>query len=133
LFIGAIGIKWGYNCLVHHSAVGLKWFYRDRTDALTQEKTMTLTEFAQLPSNPKFLPPALQALWYDRQNNWDRAHEIVQDAKDLDSAWVHAYLHRQEGDLSNARYWYNRSRQPFFTSDLKSEWEHIASNLLMKL
>ncbi|MBC6474501.1 MAG: hypothetical protein GDA48_18230 [Hormoscilla sp. GM102CHS1] len=94
---------------------------------------MTLTEFAQLPQNPSSLPPALQALWYDRRGNWDCAHEIVQDANDLDSAWVHAYLHRQEGDLNNARYWYHHSRQPFFTSDLKSEWEHIASNLLVKI
>ena len=94
---------------------------------------MTLGEFIESTKAqecPPSLSGALQALWYDRLNDWHKAHEIVQNAGDNDSAWVHAYLHRKEGDLSNARYWYRRSRQSEFTADLNQEWEHIVENLL---
>ncbi len=64
---------------------------------------MTLDELTQLIEQqercPESLPPALQALWYDKKGNWNKAHQIVQNASDTDSAWVHAYLHRKEGDL----------------------------------
>ena len=79
------------------------------------------------------LPPALQALWCAHQGNWQQAHEIVQDANNRDSAWVHAYLHRQEGDLSNARYWYRQAQKPPFIGDLEQEWQQIAQELLSKL
>jgi predicted choloylglycine hydrolase len=82
---------------------------------------------------PQTLPKALQALWCDKQGDWNQAHEIVQNAKDIDSAWVHAYLHRKEGDLNNAHYWYQRSSQPEFTGELHQEWEHITSFLLKKV
>ncbi|PMB00259.1 hypothetical protein CI592_18940 [Fischerella thermalis CCMEE 5328] len=72
-------------------------------------------------------------MWFDYKGNWDRAHEIVQNANDLDSAWVHAYLHRKEGDLSNASYWYRRSGKPEFHAGLDQEWEQITSDLLMKV
>ncbi len=91
---------------------------------------MQLDEFVQQASCPTSLSPALQALWYAKKGNWDRAHKIVQDADDADSAWVHAYLHRQEGDLSNARYWYRRSKRPESTASLSQEWEEIAAELL---
>jgi len=98
---------------------------------------MTLDEFRQLLEQqercPAELPSALQALWYEKKGDWDKAHQIVQDAKDLDSAWVHAYLHRQEGDLSNARYWYRRSGKPEFKAGLSQEWPEIASELLAKI
>ncbi|HBB33773.1 MAG TPA: hypothetical protein DDZ80_05095 [Cyanobacteria bacterium UBA8803] len=97
---------------------------------------MTLDELTQLIEQqarcPAELPRAVQALWYDKQGNWDKAHQIVQDASDADSAWVHAYLHRKEGDLSNARYWYRRSGQPEVQAKLAEEWEQIASRLLAK-
>jgi uncharacterized protein YgiM (DUF1202 family) len=99
--------------------------------------TMTLEEFQQLIEKqqkcPQFLPKALQALWYDRKGNWNQAHEIVQNAGDTDSAWVHAYLHRKEGDLSNARYWYRRSGKVESHANLEQEWEEIACQLLMKV
>ncbi|QIR40160.1 hypothetical protein HCG51_27915 [Tolypothrix sp. PCC 7910] len=95
---------------------------------------VTLTDFQQLIAQQRLcsntLPKALQALFYDKKGDWDKAHEIVQNASDNDSAWVHAYLHRKEGDLSNARYWYRRSNQPDFTGDLNQEWEEIAASLL---
>ncbi len=98
---------------------------------------MTLDEFIQLMEKqerfPEFLPNTLQALWYDKKGEWDKAHQILGNASDPDSAWVHAYLHRKEGDLSNADYWYNRSGQPEFKEDLNQEWEQIARDLLRKI
>ncbi|MBE9051421.1 hypothetical protein IQ243_13525 [Nostocales cyanobacterium LEGE 11386] len=98
---------------------------------------MNTQEFLRLiekqRSCPQTLPKALQALWYEKQGDWDNAHEIVQNASDADSAWVHAYLHRKEGDLSNARYWYQRSHQPECLEELNQEWEKITSYLLKKI
>lgn len=76
------------------------------------------------------LPPALQALWYSKKGDWHKAHEIVQNAGDRHSAWVHAYLHRTEGDISNARYWYRRAGRSEFTGDLNQEWQQITQDLL---
>ena len=93
---------------------------------------MKLDEFTSLTKCPLFLSKALQALWHDRRGGWNTAHEIVQNANDRDSYWVHAYLHRKEGDLSNARYWYRRSQKPELTGELQQEWESIVSELLAK-
>lgn len=81
---------------------------------------------------PADLSPALQALWYDAQGDWDRAHHLAQDDPSADGAWVHAYLHRKEGDLGNAGYWYRRAGRPRFTGSLDDEWEAIAAALLNK-
>ncbi|OUL19669.1 hypothetical protein [Nostoc sp. 106C] len=98
---------------------------------------VTLAEFQQLSEKqhlcPETLPKALQALFYDKKGDWNKAHEIVQNASDADSTWVHAYLHRKEGDLSNARYWYRRSKHPEFSGGLNQEWEEITSCLLTKV
>ncbi|MEA5502457.1 hypothetical protein VB735_04910 [Halotia wernerae UHCC 0503] len=98
---------------------------------------MTTEEFLRLIEKqrpcPQTLPKALRALWYDKQGDWNQAHEIVQNASDADSAWVHAYLHRKEGDLSNAGYWYRRSGQPEFSGELNQEWQQITSLLLKKV
>jgi hypothetical protein len=97
---------------------------------------MKLDNFKQLMEKqecPESWPKALQALWYDKQGDWDKAHQIVQNASDADSAWVHAYLHRKEGDTSNARYWYRRTGQPEFKAELNQEWEQIARDLLGKI
>ena len=79
---------------------------------------------------PLTLSKALQAMWYDKKGNWDRAHNIVQNESDGDSAWVHAYLHRQEGDLGNAYYWYRRAGRPAATGELDQEWRQIVKDLL---
>jgi hypothetical protein len=76
------------------------------------------------------LPAPLRALWHEAQGDWKRAHEIVQDENDRDSAWVHAYLHRKEGDLPNAGYWYRRAGKPVAKETLEQEWEAIVSALL---
>ncbi len=98
---------------------------------------MNLDEFKesieQLEICPTSLPLSLQGLWYEKKGKWDRAHDLLEDASDSDSAWVHAYLHRREGDFNNARYWYNRSGKPEPKISLDQEWENIASQLLMKV
>lgn len=76
--------------------------------------------------------PALQALWHDAKGDWDRAHACAQGDEGRDGAWVHAYLHRKEGDLGNAGYWYQRARQktPAESLTLSDEWAQIAAELL---
>ena len=74
---------------------------------------------------------ALQALWWDAHDDWERAHGLVQmDEADPQCAWVHAYLHRKEGDLPNAAYWYRRSGHPVATGSLTEERQSIAGSLL---
>lgn len=78
---------------------------------------------------PAGLAPALQALWHAAKGEWDKAHDITQGGGgELD--WVHAYLHRVEGDLSNAGYWYRRANKPVATGPLDEEWGALASTFL---
>jgi hypothetical protein len=74
--------------------------------------------------------PALDALWWAARGNWERAHAIIQDEDGRDAAWVHAYLHRVEGDLGNAAYWYRRASRAPASGPLDAEWENIAAALL---
>jgi hypothetical protein len=76
------------------------------------------------------LPAPLRALWLDARGDWDGAHKCVDVREDKDSCRVHAYLHRKEGDLSNARYWYARAGRPFCEGPLEEEWREIAAALL---
>ena len=74
---------------------------------------MTLSDFKRTVSDgrpPASLPPPLRALWHDANGDWDAAHQVAQDIDDETGAWIHAYLHRKEGDLANAGYWYRRAR-----------------------
>jgi hypothetical protein len=75
---------------------------------------------------------ALRALWYDGRGDWAQAHTCAQDDHSAAGAWVHAYLHRKEGDLGNAGYWYSRARRPLpaETVALADEWAEIARSLL---
>lgn len=91
---------------------------------------MTVTEFAAAESG-KFTG-ALLALWWDGKGDWKKAHEIAQDVPGVDGAWVHAYLHRKEGDVENAAYWYRRAGRPVAEGDLQSEWERIAGEMLAR-
>ncbi len=95
---------------------------------------MTFQQFvasvADRQNPPAGLPPLLASLWHDRKGDWDRAHVIAQEIEGEDAAWVHAYLHRREGDLGNAAYWYRRAQRPVCTDDLPSEWETIVRDLL---
>ncbi len=79
---------------------------------------------------PRDLGVPLRALWYDARGDWEKAHQLAQAVDDESGAWVHAYLHRKEGDKMNAGYWYARARQPVATGGLAEEWTAIARELL---
>lgn len=72
----------------------------------------------------------IQALEAERDGHWDRAHELVQGMVTAEAAWVHAYLHRVEGDEINAGYWYNRAVQPVCQTSLATEWQAIYDELI---
>ena len=96
---------------------------------------MTIQDFIQ--STEENTPPSgislnLQALWHDAKGDWDRAHEIVQETSGHDGDWIHAYLHRKEGDLGNASYWYSRVGKKRPNKSLDEEWEDLANYLLTK-
>ena len=83
------------------------------------------------PAPPAGLSLPLRALWWDAKGDWAKAHECCQaDEEDPDSQWVHAYLHRKEGDQSNAGYWYGRCGRPPSKATLEQEWASIARALL---
>jgi hypothetical protein len=82
------------------------------------------------PNPPPTLSPALLGLWHDARGDWDRAHGCVQDDASVDGAWVHAYLHRKEGDAANAAYWYARAKKPVAGATLTEEWAEISRSLL---
>ena len=91
---------------------------------------MSLDNFrAQDPSHRS---APLQALWWAERGEWDKAHALVQDGASVDAAWVHAYLHRVEGDLGNAGYWYRRAGKSPAQVTLPDEWSAITSALLSK-
>jgi hypothetical protein len=79
---------------------------------------------------PAQLDEPLQAMWYAAKGNWEKAHELAQERNDSASAWVHAYLHRKEGDILNAQYWYTRASRSVPHSTLEQEWDTIVSTLL---
>lgn len=74
----------------------------------------------------------LQALWWTANDDWDRAHNIVKTKSSNDAYWIHAHLHRQEGDLSHSRYWYSRAKRVMPDSSCGAEWEAITRELLNK-
>lgn len=80
---------------------------------------------------PDGLGLALQALWWEAKGDWDKAHECAQAKEDMAGCWVHAYLHRREGDPGNAGYWYGRAGKPAAKGALEEEWAAIAGNLLI--
>lgn len=70
------------------------------------------------------------SLWYDGKGEWDKAHQLIQDIDDRNAAWIHAYLHRKEGDIWNADYWYQRAQRKRPDATLEEEWRHISQALL---
>lgn len=79
---------------------------------------------------PEGIGKNLKALWEDAKGNWHEAHNIVQDTSGVEGDWIHAYLHRKEGDLSNASYWYRRAGKSTHTGTLREEWEQLVRALL---
>jgi hypothetical protein len=82
------------------------------------------------PEPPSGLSPALVALWWAGKNDWRKAHKLVMSEDGAECAWVHAYLHRLEGDLDNARYWYRQARRPAADGELADEWAAIVAALM---
>ena len=98
---------------------------------------MSFEEFQAALTSASAPPPAglslpLQALWHDARGDWDGAHQCAQVDKSRDGSWVHAYLHRKEGDTGNAGYWYARAARPMPSITLKAEWAAIARELLSR-
>ncbi|RRB06772.1 hypothetical protein [Larkinella rosea] len=97
---------------------------------------MTLNDFNASLANaqpPSGLHPVVEALWYDANGNWERAHNIAQSregTRDYDR--LHAYLHRKEGDEWNAGYWYRRAGATVFSGTLDEEWRHLTASFLAK-
>jgi len=79
---------------------------------------------------PDGLSEPLQALWWEKKGDWDKAHKIAQDVTGPTGSWIHAYLHRREGDEGNAGYWYSRAGRHKNAESLEAEWKEIVSALL---
>ena len=94
---------------------------------------MSLQDFKQSLSGslpPQEVSPYLQSMWHDAKGDWNKAHSIIQNIEDKKAAWVHAYLHRKEGDSGNADYWYRRAGKERSKDPLEKEWESIVKELL---
>ncbi len=95
---------------------------------------MTKAEFIdsiRYTTPPAELDKLILSLWYDAKGDWQRAHEIIQDIAGKAASWIHAYLHRKEGDFINAKYWYMKAQKdmPEFEFDLEAEWNNILDSL----
>ena len=96
---------------------------------------MTLAQFRETLTStepPPALGAALAALWHDGRGDWDAAHRVAQDIDTPEGAWIHAYLHRKEGDPANAAYWYRRAAKPVSALPLDAEWDAIVTALLLR-
>ncbi len=94
---------------------------------------MTTTSFTESLSKdelPQTSSVYLDSLWYAGKGDWNKAHTLIQDVEDKNAAWIHAYLHRQEGDNSNADYWYRRAGKKRPDASLEKEWEEIVAALI---
>ena len=96
---------------------------------------MTYDEFILTIENdelPSHLPLYMQSLWYDAKGDWQKAHALIDSLNDKNSCWVHAYLHRKEGDLNNAAYWYRKAHTTLPLVSLAEEWKIITMDLLLQ-
>jgi hypothetical protein len=105
----------------------------NQPDATPGRSQMTVEDFrkslaATEPPSQILLP--LAGLWWDAKGDWTRAHECAQQVENSDGAWVHAYLHRKEGDHANAAYWYRRAGKPVCNEPFDAEWRQIVERLL---
>ena len=94
---------------------------------------MNLQEFEQSlkqVSAPSEISESALALWWDAKGEWEQAHRIAQDINNATGAWIHAYLHRKEGDLGNAGYWYSRAGRPVCQDSLEEEWRVLVESIL---
>lgn len=107
-----------------------------RSRAIDFPSTMTAEELSHSAKNdqnpPPDLPAVAEALWYARAGNWDAAHDLCQKVPGASGAWIHAWLHREEGDIGNAGYWYARAdrKMPAAGTTLEEEWVAMAKELI---
>lgn len=94
--------------------------------------TMTIQQFREITSPHSKWPAHLKALWYDAQGQWETAHDIIDSISGREAAWVHAYLHRKEGDNWNANYWYRRANRSMPLMPLEQEWEVITAHFIVR-
>ena len=90
----------------------------------------TFQQSISQPSPPADISVYLLALWYDAHGDWDTAHRMIDHLEDNTACWVHAYLHRKEGDTGNAGYWYHKANKKMPAISLQQEWETIVKALL---
>ncbi len=96
---------------------------------------MTLPQFRETLTSlepPPGQSAALAALWHDGRGDWEAGHRVAQDIDTSEGSWIHAYLHRKEGDAANAAYWYRRAAKPVPSVPLDAEWEAIVTALLSR-
>lgn len=91
---------------------------------------IALKESLSTNTPPSGISVYLQALWYDAKDDWNKAHDLIQDLPDKNASWIHAYLHRKEGDTGNADYWYAKAGKKRPSVSLIQEWEEIATALV---
>lgn len=94
---------------------------------------ITIEEFKATLNNahpPINLSPSLKALWHDGKGDWESSHNIAQDIHSREGSWIHAYLHRKEGDIGNASYWYSKAGRTMPKISLQDEWQSIVQELL---
>ena len=89
-----------------------------------------IKQSVQQSAPPSTLSILLLAVWHDAKGQWDTAHQLAQEVETSQGCWIHAYLHRKEGDLGNAAYWYHKAKQPVCNKRLAEEWEEIVIALL---
>src|SRR5271170_1820249 len=124
------------DCLAAPTGEGSAMAFHEAFTARAFGATMMVMDLAafraslSLASAPSTLSPSLRALWLDAHGDWDGAHDSAQADEGGAGDWVHAYLHRKEGDAGNAAYWYRRARKPVCKSSLDEEWAAIADALL---
>jgi hypothetical protein len=92
------------------------------------ENKQALINSLSADNPPAHLSPILKSLWFDAKGDWKKAHDFVDQLPGVDAAWVHAYLHRKEGDIWNADYWYARAKKTRPNISLQSEWECLVEH-----
>lgn len=100
------------------------------TDAAFFMDLISFKNSLQQSNPPEELTIYLQALWQDGKGKWEAAHILIQDIENHDGSWIHAYLHRKEGDIGNADYWYRRAQQKRPDLSLEKEWEALVTHFL---
>ena len=113
-----ISQPWRFDTPDHHLRIKTLKHLKEKSN----DPSPTSARPSPPPRRPSNLPAALAALWYDGRGDWNAAHEAAQSDEGRDGAWVHAYLHRKEGDAFNAGYWYRRAGKPAATGTLDVEW-----------